>query len=493
MEESIGSKTKKSLYWNVALKIPYEIFRFVVSIIIARYLDPEDFGIVSIATLTIYYANSFTNFGFNQALIQRKEINSDHINSVFTLDIIISLAFSTVFYYFSGDLAHFFNSPQSENVIKVLSVVFLITTLHDLPYVLFRREIDFKLISIVDMVREISMSILTLVLAYYEFAYWSIVWGTIIPQLIAAVFLFWKSGHNIKFGYHRHAIKDLFSFSFWSFIQMQVYFLSSRIDRMIIGKFINPAMLGIYEKSKSLTQMPSESVGDKINTVLFSSFSRLQNDREKIEELYQKGLVVLTVLIFPIYFGMYSVSSHFVIVLLGEKWNQMIPIFEIMAIAGLFGTINGLISALAVGAGYLKEYTIRFFIGTSLLILGCLLFVDEGIEGVAWVFLAYTFILTLLSVGLINSCFKINPSLTIMSLLPATISGIVMMFLVTYLKGKWFFDETFINLTVLVLLGVVIYIVSILLFPNSLISKIRSRVFLDLLHVINTFRTKLNR
>ena len=186
----ISSKTKSSLYWNVALKIIYEVFRFATAIIVARILDPKDFGIVSIATMVIYYANSFTNFGFNQALVQRKDITEKHINSVFTFDLVISLAMGLLALLSSDAISRFFNSPESADVIRILSLVFILTTLHDLPYILLRREIEFKTISIVDMFREIGMSLLTLVLAYYGFSDWSIVWGHLVPLFLAAILLY---------------------------------------------------------------------------------------------------------------------------------------------------------------------------------------------------------------------------------------------------------------------------------------------------------------
>jgi len=475
----ISSKTKSGLYWNVALKIAYEIFRFATSIVIARILDPKDFGIVSIATMVIYYSNSFTNFGFNQALVQRKDITQKHVDAVFTFDLTVSVIMATSIFLSAGAISVFFNSPESKDVIRVLSVVFILTTLHDLPYVLLRRDIEFKVISVIDMIREVSMSLITLMLAYLGFSYWSIVWGHIIPLFFAAIYLLYKVRSPLKITVDYSSIRELFHFSMWSFIQMQIYFLSSRIDRIIIGKFLDMNMLGLYEKSKSLSQMPSESLGDKINAVLFSSFSRAQDDKKEIARLFNKSLILVSVINFPIYFGLFSISEHFVLVLLGEKWSAMIPVFQIMAVAGLFASINGLASALAVGAGHYRNYTIRFGFSTVIFIILAFIAVDRGIEYVAVTFVAYSVVLFQQSFVLLRKEFNFRWSDLFICLSPAFICGGLMLAVLEMLKYYYFYKINASNMIALICVGMAVFSLLILIYPSRLLSEVRRSIFRD--------------
>jgi len=479
MSKEVRKKTRNSLYWNLALKIPYEIFRFAVSIAIARILEPKDYGIMSIATMAIYYSNSFTNFGFNQALVQRKEITEKHVNSVFTFDLVFSIFMATLIFTVSGHIAAFFNSPESRNVIRVLSFVFILTTLHDLPYILLRRDIDFKILSIVDMVREVSMSIITLVLAYLGFRYWSMVWGHLIPLFFATLYLLYKVKRPLKLSYHHTSIKDLFNFSIWSFIQMQVSFISNRIDRIIIGRALNIPLLGNYEKAKALMQMPSESMTDKITTVLFSSFSRVQHNKEEIKNFFNKGLVLVSALNFPIYFGLYAVAPHFVLVLLGEKWRLMIAPLQILAIAGIFFSLNSLLSALAVSTGHYKSYTIRFAASTCILIIGCLLAVNSGIEAVAAVLILYAFVLFYLSFALLKNVFDLNWKNLAACVFPALSASIVMAVTLEVGKAYYFGPITLFNLIALVTLGGFVYISFMAVVPSTILNDIRSSIYRD--------------
>ena len=480
MSKEISKKTKSSLYWNISLKIPYELFRFVSSILVARVLDPHDFGIVSIATMVIYYSNSFSNFGFNQALVQRNDIQNRHINSVFTFDLTISILLGIVVYYSSEPISSYFNSPESNEVIKALSVVFVLTTLHDLPYVLLRRDIEFKILAIVDMFREVLMAVITLILAYNGFKYWSIVIGHLIPLLLTSIYLLIKVKQPLRLTYDIVSLKELFGFSLWSFVQMQVYFISNRVDRVLIGKFINTTMLGLYEKSKSLSQMPSESLGDKINSVLFSSFSRLQNDKQGITNIFKKGLVINSLITFPIYCGMYSVSDQFVLVLLGEQWKDMILTFEIMAVAGLFASLNGLIASLTVGSGNYKNYIVRFTISMFVLLIGGILFVEHGIEAVAVVFVIYTIFLFFIGFNLVKTIIPVGWNTLLRCIGPALISSILMIVLVNSIEYYYLNELSMLNLLLLVIIGGVFYSLLVTILPSISLDIIRKPLFRDI-------------
>lgn len=480
MNEDISKKTKKSLYWNVGLKIPYEIFRFFASILTARILDPADFGIVSIATMVIFYANSFTNFGFNQVLVQKQNISPSHISTVFTFNILASLTMAFLSYFSAEHIANYFNSTESIDVIKVMSIVFILMALHDLPYVLLRRELEFKLITIVDMVRELLMTVLTLVFAINGYKYWSIVYGHLIALSLASVYLVYKTRLPLRFSYNHQAFKELIGTSIWSFLQMQIYFISNRIDRIIVGRFINTTALGTYEKAKSLSQMPSESLGDKLNSVFFSSFSRAQDNKESVNNLFRKGLLLVTAITFPIYFGMYVTSSHFVIVLLGEKWEGMIEVFKIMATAGIFASINGFLSALAVGAGYFKSYTIRYGVSAVALFIGSLLYVDNGIESVAIIYTIYSILLMILSFNIVQKKYDISWSLLISACVPAVVASVAMSFTVVILREFLLNEYTVFNFLLLICTGVLTYSIVMLVLPTAILKDIRHSLFRDL-------------
>lgn len=478
MSNNIRNKTRKSLYWNVSMKLPYEVFRFATSIIVARILEPKDFGIVSIATMLIYYSNTITNFGFNQALVQRKDLSERHINSVFTFDLAVSMFLASFFYIFAPSISDFFHSPESKDVIRVLSVIFVLTSLHDLPYTLLKRRIDFKTIAMVDTVKEISMSLLTVVLAIYGFRYWAIVFGQIIPLFFATIYLLGRVGLP-RVSYHHASLKELFSFGFWSFINMQVYFFNTRIDRLIIGRVLTPSILGLYEKAKSLQQMPAESIGGNINTVLFSSFSRVQHNRGELTNMLRKGLMIVFALTFPIYLGFLAIAPHFILVLLGEKWRGMIVVLQILLIGGLFVSLTRFLFVCISGAGDFQRGIKRNILGACFLMGVSLFLVRFGIEAVAVGIVLSSIIDFYLAFDLARENFDFHWKDFLSCILPVLISSFMMFLAVEASLIFYFKEPTVLNLLGGVIVGVIAYCVPLLLIPSLLLDELRSSVYND--------------
>lgn len=484
MTEGVGKKTKSSLYWNVFLRIPYEIFRFATSIIIARILEPKDFGIVSIATMTIYYSNTITNFGFNQALVQRKDITEKHINTVFTFDLGVSICLALLFYILAPAIASFFNSLESQSVIRVLSLIFVITTLHDIPYTLLRRNIHFKVISIIDSAKEVSMSIITLGLALLGFKYWAIVIGQLVPLAITTCYLIYISGWKPKISYNQASFKELFDFGIWSFISSQAYFFSSRIDRIVIGKALNPSILGVYEKARGLYQMPIDSLSSNINAVLYSSLSRTQDNNQEIKNLLRKGFVLLSVINLPLFFGLIAVAQHFVLVLLGQKWSEMILPLQILCIGGFFASLNGLIGNYIVSTGNFRKYTARLIFATIGLFGLCSLMVGYGVGAVAAVVVVFSFVLFSLGFDIVRERIMFSWLDLISCIMPALICT-ALMFLGIKAGEHFFFREiTLLNLIAMVSLGALIYVVTMLIIPSRALNDLRGSMYSDVSKIL---------
>lgn len=490
MTDNIGIKTRNSLYWNLFVKVPYEIIRFGISILIARVLDPKDFGIVSIASIVIYYSNTITNFGFNQALVQRKEITNTHINSVFTIDLTISLVMTTIFYIFAPTISSFFNSPESKDVIRVMSLVFILTALYDLPYNLFRRSLNFKIISLVDITKNFITSLLVLLLAHIGYKYWAIVYGQLVPLFFAAVYLIFKSGWFPRILFQYAPLKELFNFGFWSFVRAQVYFLSTRIDRIIVGKFLDTAILGLYDKAKSLSQMPVESISGNITTVLSSTFSRIQHDNnDDILRIFKKSVIVTSAIIIPICLGLYSVAGPFVRIMLGEKWAPMIIPFQLMCISGIFISLNELFGSILVGLGFYGEYSIRQIIYTILLSITSLVLVWRGIEAVAIGIIFNSVLIFYMNFNIIRK--KLN---TKWKNLFSWISPILLCSFIMFLAigvYAYFYDvNRLYNFVLTILIGITIYIISILFIPINNLDIIRIPVKQNMSYYWNKWTLK---
>jgi O-antigen/teichoic acid export membrane protein len=476
----IGKKTRSSMYWNLSFRIPYEAFRFGVSIIVARLLDPKDFGIVSIATMIIFYSNTLTNLGFKSALVQRKEITNEHISSVFTADLTISCFMASLFYFLAPAIGAFFRSPESIPVVRVMSLTFVITSFYDLPYTLFRRDLNFKVITLVDTVKETFMSTITVVLAFLGFKYWSIVWGQLVPLTLAALFLIVKAGWKPTLSFKYGALKDLFHFGIWSFVRSQLSFFSSRLDRLIVGRYLGTSVLGIYDKSKSLSEMPTDSISSNINNVLYSSFSRIQDKKDEIVNMLKKSIVLTSVINFPIFVGLYAIAHHFVPVVLGEKWNAMIVPLKIMCISGICASFSGLFLTAAVNIGNYRKYTIRQMIATGLLFVLWLAVVRWGIVAVALGAVVYALVTFFVGIGIVREKIPLSWRDFANCVVPALIGCAVMLLCVKSIYALFITRYTLINLVAIVSAGALTYAAVMLKIPSSALESLRTSLWRDL-------------
>lgn len=468
------------MYWNLSFKVPYEIFRFGISIVVARILDPKDFGIVSIATMIIFYSNTLTNLGFKSALVQRKEITDEHVSSVFTADLAISCFMTGLFYFLAPGIALFFHSPESIPVIRAMSLTFVLTTFYDLPYTLFRRDLNFKVISLVDTSKEVLMSGTTVVLALLGYKYWSIVWGQLVPLTLAAVYLIVKMERKPKISINSGALRDLFNYGAWSFVRTQLAFFSGRMDRLLVGRYLGTSILGVYDKAKSFSQMPTDSISSNINTVLYSSFSRIQDKPAELMNMLKKSLVVMSIINFPVYVGLYAIAPHFVPVVLGTKWISLIVPLQILCVSGIFASFGGMFSIAAVGVGNYRKFTLWQIIVTGLLLVLWLALVRWGIVAVAYGAIVYSVLMLAIAVVIVREKIALSWKDVADCILPAFISSGIMLAVV---EAAYFFFITkynLLNLVAVVGAGALAYGLAIMNMPGSMLEGMRTSVVRDL-------------
>lgn len=441
---------------------------------------------MGIATMMIFYANSLTNFGFNNALIQKKEINEKHISSVFTIDIIISLILTIGIIFLSHHIAVFFHMPELTNVLLVLSPIFIITSFYQMPITLMKRDVNFRVTSLTEFYQGIIQSVVTLVLAFLGYRYWSLVIGFVVSYTLGTLYIIFKVKWKPEIKYVHEAMKDIFNFGMWNFMRAQMYYISGYADKFIVGKFLGAAFLGLYEKAYSIVAMQKESFSMPFNAVMFSSFSRIQSkDNDQIKQHFKKALSISAVICFAVNMGLFLLGTHFVMVLLGSKWEPMISSLKIFSIAFVFIPLNGLIASLNIGMGSYKEQAIREGVCSILLIIVCLLVVQNGIEYIAFGFLFTSFLQFILTFQLTKKDINIGWLGMAESLRPAIISSLIMASMILFSK-KFFLHETnAVNFIMLLGIGCSSYILAILVPNYHILEEFRKPIINRIRYIFN--------
>src|SRR3990172_3837000 len=472
--------TRSQLYWNTLLKIPGQVVSFGISIIVARILVPHDFGIMGIAMMLIGYTNLFTDFGFGAAIIQKRIENKRTLNSIFTVNLAVSLLLAALFFLSSGYIAGFFKSPECKNVIKVLSAVFVITSFSAVPSAMLRRDMNFRTLSLINLSSSLLMSLITLVLALNSLGYWALVFGQLIPSMLMTAVLCYKVRWVPAVAYDHSAMKGIFNFGIWNFTKGQLGFIAQHTDKFIIGKSLGATSLGFYDKAMGLASMPVNSFTMNINSVLFSSFSANKEDKYLLQTHFKKGLSLISFINFPIYIVLIVIAPYFVYSLLGDKWSPMILPFQIILIGYIIKTFGGLMASLNVGIGNYKKHTIRFSIALVVFIFSCFVLLTLNITGIALSFLIFSIVemymlmdLAIKSIGLLWK--------DVVSAIYPGVAASALMLLITSLTSHFIFlDYSITNMLIITMAGTLSYCLYILIDKSTLTQEFKELMMRDI-------------
>ncbi len=370
--------------------MPTQAAAFVISLIVARILMPGDYGIMGVAMMLIGFANLFTDFGFSTAIVQKGIRDRDTLQSIFTFNLAVSTALAVLFSLSARFIAVFFKSVECENVVIVMSSVFVITSFSAVPRAILRRDLDFRTLSLIDTASAISMSVLTLLLALAHYRYWALALGQLVPTLVFTSYLCVRVRWVPVVLYRHSAMKRILDFGFWNVFKTQLEFALGHVDKIVLGRIAGLTALGFYDKALSIATIPNDAFIASLSTVLFSSFSQRQHDKQELQGLFKKGLMTVSVLAFPVYIGLLVVGPFFVLSLLGEKWAPMIVPFQIIALSFAIRSIGSLVVATNVAVGRYRAYTLRVLHSGCVFVALCAVLVSRGTSGVAVAFLLFS-------------------------------------------------------------------------------------------------------
>ncbi len=473
------TSVKDSLYWNTMLRLPLKVISFALSIVVARLLNPSDFGIMAIVMMIIAYANQITNVGMNETIVQQNITCRMTINSIFTMDLAVSVIMASVFFASARKLSDFFREPRCEMAIKVMCAYFILSTFYGISHAILRSQMRFKALATIESLHNLATGVLSLVLAYMGFGFWSLALGQIVPLFLFTILLCAVSRWLPVVRLSNSLLRPIWRFGLWNFAKSQINFAIRHIDTLVIGRMLGTYPLGLYDKALNIAVTPSESILMNINSVMFSAFSRSRANGEELRRQFAKAFLLTALVSGPLYLGLIAVSGHLVHILLGPQWQEMLMPLRILCAAFVFKSFGGVLASFNIGVGQYRSYTLRLlFSGVSFAGL-CFAGVRFGIEGVAWAYFFFSLIEFLLSFSLATSFLKVS-IYEVYSYVETGAVGSFIMFVLVLLLSMPLKAKTELNLLVLISTGCVVYCSYLLVDRNPQFQQLRSALFSDL-------------
>lgn len=375
----IKNKTFLDLFWSFSDNLLQQIINFVVGIILARILLPEEFGLLGIITVFIALSNVFVDGGFSIALINKKNASNLDYNTVFYTNIITSILLYILLFISSDWLAIFFNNPEITDLLKVAGLNIILISLGAIHRTILVKKLNFKLISIISLIAVTISAFCSIIMAYNGFGVYSLVYRILIGQLLTVI-LFWiLNKWRPSFEFSISSFKNMFGYGFNLLVSNILNTLHSNVYYLIIGKFFSPIDLGYYTRATTFRDLASTNISNTIKRVSFSTLSKIDNKKIQYQKFISYSNITYLLTSFSMLF-LFFLSEEIIIVLLSDKWLPSAYLLKIISISGLFLALYNLnLDYLAV-IGKTKLYLFIEILGKILIIPVVLIGILEGFE-----------------------------------------------------------------------------------------------------------------
>jgi O-antigen/teichoic acid export membrane protein len=364
-----------------------------MTVVLARLLLPSDFGLIGMIAVFSGFAALFVDLGFGAALVQRRDLDDRHLSSAFWLNVATGLAFACLLAGLAPALAAFYDEARLLPLTLALSTNLLLASMVVVQGALLQREMNFRRLSVIENASTLTAAVLAVGAALAGLGVWSLVVYGLANTTGRGVLLWSLSDWRPRLLIDRKAVGELWHFGSHLVGFASVNYWSRNTDNLLIGKFVGAAGLGIYDRAYQLMLMPLTQVTQVIGRVMFPAFSLIQDDHARVRRAYLRAIGMLSLLTFPIVVGLLVVAEPFVITVFGPKWEEVVPILQILCLAALTQPIGA-----SVGWIYQSQARtdLMFRWGLAAAVLTIIAFaigVNWGVTGVAVAYVVRTVLL----------------------------------------------------------------------------------------------------
>lgn len=334
--------------WTGLAKILVNLIGLVSTVILARLLMPEDFGIVAIAAAFAIIVATVTELSLAQALVQHESPDEDHYHSAFTLNLVRGLLLAGIVGLLAWPTAKLYDDPRLVGIIIVLAIGTLIGGLVNPKLAVFERRLEFRQLMTLSLAEKLGGFVVSIAIAYFYQSYWALVLGQLASQIA-------RSGSSYLLIRYRPRLtlkhwRDLMSFSIWLTLGQAVQAINWRADPLILGFFVPSRALGQFSLGGRVTNLAISDVLQPIAQILFPAFAQIKNEPDRLRSAYIRAQGLLSMIGIPLGLGLAAVAEPFTLTLLGDQWVDAIIVIQLLAIAAVMPRlVNANAMAMATG------------------------------------------------------------------------------------------------------------------------------------------------
>lgn len=341
--DSISKQTLQSAKWNGLEKFGGQGVQFVLTIFMARFLTPSDYGLIGVLAIFITISQSFIDSGFSTALIRTKIPSKLDFSTVFIFNILIAIVFYSLLFVFAPYISIFFSQSILKDVLRIYSISLIINSLFAVHVAKLQIDLNFKLLAKARIVSSVISGCVGVYLAYKGYGVWALVFQNLISSLLNCIYIYIATKWFPYSNFSRNSFHRLGSFGVRLLIAGLLDTLYKNMSKFAIGKFYTSADLGNYERGAQFADLPNRSINGILNTITYPILSKIQDEEERLIMVYRKYVQMSSMTIFIISGLLCSLAKPIIIFTLTEKWADAIIFLQLFSLGCMFdhlSTIN---------------------------------------------------------------------------------------------------------------------------------------------------------
>ena len=336
---NLSQRTLHATVWTLGTKGIEHSLSYIRIIVLARLLGPVDFGVMGIGLVAIAALETLTLPGMREALVQKKEIVKGHLDTLWTLTVLRTVAIGAILVLAAPFLAAFFNSPNATLVLQTLAVAQVLRGFINPGILYFEKDLEFHKKSINDIAPTLAEVVVAITVAVILQNVWALVFGFLAGRVIQVAVSYWSHPHRPRVTINKKQAKELFSFGRWVYLTQLVTFVSTQSDSIILARLLGPFPLGFYQMAQRSAVVPLLEIHRSITAVAFPLYSKVQDDAVRLRKGFLSATETISSLTIPLAVILFILAPGFIRVAFGEKWLPSVPVIQVLAIASALHSV----------------------------------------------------------------------------------------------------------------------------------------------------------
>jgi len=410
------------------------------TVVLARLLTPQDFGLIAMVTAVTGFVAMFKDMGLSMATVQRAEINHGQISTLFWINVALSLGIMLVTAALAPVIARLYGEPRLTRITLALAGGIIFGGLTVQHQALLRRQMRFGALAVIDIVSMSAGMLAGIIAALYGLRYWALVIMHIAQPITLVVTVWitctWRPGLPIR----RSGVRKMLAFGGYLTGFSFVNYFARNMDYILIGKFCEVGILGLYTKAYHLLMLPIAQIRNPLNMVAIPALSRLANTTERFRSYFEKLVSFVAILSMPLVVFLAVCAKELILLILGKQWIQAVPLFQILAITAFIQPTGQLWGAAVLSLGNSRKYFILGTINAIVVVVGFSVGISWGSIGVAtsYAIATYTALLPTLHYAFARTPLSIG---SFFKAIYGPVVASIFMGLIIYLLRSWLSEE----------------------------------------------------